>query len=324
MQHNSGEKLAFIVGHYKSGSTWLVHLLSLYPGIRGVSECHVFRYVKELQSLQLATEALFTGSAWGSGGVRGFPKFWLSELTRDVRARAGLAQGTAALQAADVPMSMFDLGLLGQWQLRRSLSNAAEGDAYCREFFEALIEAAKPEHYLIEKTPTNVFHMQDIVRVFPRAKLLSIHRDGRDVVLSDKHHLQRAYNTSQSFAQRVTKWREAMEVELASHSDFNIHPLSYEELQHHPEKTVAKLLDFLELPYDDKLIATLLAGASFESMSGGRSAGEENRKTFYRKGVVGDWKNSLTDKEIESFSELAGNMLVNLGYETSPSWRDWS
>ena len=39
----NGSKLGFIVGHYKSGSTWLINLLSLHPGIRGVSETHVFR-----------------------------------------------------------------------------------------------------------------------------------------------------------------------------------------------------------------------------------------------------------------------------------------
>jgi hypothetical protein len=29
--------LIFIVGHYKSGSTWLLNLLSLHPAISGVA-----------------------------------------------------------------------------------------------------------------------------------------------------------------------------------------------------------------------------------------------------------------------------------------------
>ena len=40
-------RLGFIVGHYKSGSTWLLNLLSLHPGIRGVGETHIFRFSEQ-------------------------------------------------------------------------------------------------------------------------------------------------------------------------------------------------------------------------------------------------------------------------------------
>jgi hypothetical protein len=33
-------RFVFIVGHYKSGSTWLLNMLSLHPEVRGVQETY--------------------------------------------------------------------------------------------------------------------------------------------------------------------------------------------------------------------------------------------------------------------------------------------
>ncbi len=40
--------------------------------------------------------------------------------------------------------------------------------------------------------------------------------------------------------------------------------------------------------------------------------------------MAGDWKNHLTDDELSTFSELAGDILVQLGYEKSADWKDWT
>ena len=39
-------------------------------------------------------------------------------------------------------------------------------------------------------------------------------------------------------------------------------------------------------------------------MTGGRKKGEEDKQSFYRKGISGDWKASLTEKEQSLFKEL--------------------
>ena len=41
------QHLAFILGHYKSGSTWLANLLCLHPDVMGLRETHVFRYSQD-------------------------------------------------------------------------------------------------------------------------------------------------------------------------------------------------------------------------------------------------------------------------------------
>lgn len=324
MTINDGEKLAFIVGHYKSGSTWLSHLLSLYPGVRGVRETHIFRYVQDHASLADATEELFTKSAWGSGGIKGFPRYWLGNCSRPLRVKMGIASGTASLSAQNVPTSLFDLGFINQFNLRKTLERSDDPDTFCRTFFSTLTARLKPTHYLIEKTPTNVFYVDSIKRIFPGCKLLSIHRDGRDVVISDAHHLQRTYNRSQAFSTRVEKWKSAMEAEAKMADRYEVKQLSYEELKSDPERLTSEILSYLGLPHNEDLVKQMVANASFKSMSGGRTAGVENTNTFFRKGVSGDWKTSLTPEEKREFSEIAGDYLVSLGYESSSDWENWN
>lgn len=55
----------------------------------------------------------------------------------------------------------------------------------------------------------------------------------------------------------------------------------------------------------------------------GRPHGQEDRSSFVRKGVSGDWRNAFSDEARALFADLAGDALVELGYESSPDWRDW-
>lgn len=53
---------------------------------------------------------------------------------------------------------------------------------------------------------------------------------------------------------------------------------------------------------------------SFDKMSGGRSKGEEDVTSHYRRGVAGDWKNHLDDTHIEKFRATFGDLVERLGY----------
>ena len=51
-----------------------------------------------------------------------------------------------------------------------------------------------------------------------------------------------------------------------------------------------------------------------------REAGEEDKNSFLRKGIAGDWKNHFTKEACETFDKYAGDTLVKLGYEKDNSW----
>lgn len=58
----------------------------------------------------------------------------------------------------------------------------------------------------------------------------------------------------------------------------------------------------------------------FSKETGGRKRGEEDRTSFRRKGVVGDWCRYFTEEHKVLFKQLAGDMLIRLGYEEDNAW----
>ena len=51
-----------------------------------------------------------------------------------------------------------------------------------------------------------------------------------------------------------------------------------------------------------------------------RSPGQENRSSFLRKGIAGDWKNYYNKEARVLFNYYAGDQLIKLGYEKDESW----
>lgn len=52
----------------------------------------------------------------------------------------------------------------------------------------------------------------------------------------------------------------------------------------------------------------------------GRLPGVEDKRSFMRKGVAGDWHNHFNHKACKMFDRLAGNELILLGYERDNQW----
>ena len=60
--------------------------------------------------------------------------------------------------------------------------------------------------------------------------------------------------------------------------------------------------------------------ASFEKLSKGRTRGQEDPTSFFRKGIAGDWRNVFTEEDKVLFKKEAGDLLIKLGYEEDLDW----
>jgi hypothetical protein len=98
--------------------------------------------------------------------------------------------------------------------------------------------------------------------------------------------------------------------------------VKYEDLLADGEATFAKALAtmFGEEADADK-VGMSVDKYSFARQSG-RSMGQEDRKSFLRKGGSGDWRNHFTREAAEAFEAKCGDMLRALGYESDDSWVD--
>ena len=312
----NGAGFAFIVGHRKSGSTWLLNLMSLHPDIRGLMETNLFHIGWAEPDPVQRTDRLFSQTPWSAGGTKALFKHHLLKLAAPVLKSTKPA---LALRKEERPATLPDLGLRDRAALRRDLCRTVPPEDYVHHFFHFQKDCLRPRRYLLEKSPRNVHNVEKIREIFPEAKLIVIYRDGRDVVTSDKFFTRDYGGKPFDFAEATRDWRDDMEAHLKHAERHPVFACSYEKLLGDGATVAKELFEFLDLPNDDGLIRDILERSSFRFYAG-RERGQEDRKRFYRKGIAGDWKNHFGDDDKRIFKEIAGDLLVRLQYEKDLSW----
>jgi hypothetical protein len=310
----NGDGFAFIVGHRKSGSTWLLNLMSLHPDIRGLMETNLFHIGWDEPDPVRRTERLFSQTPWSEGGTKALLKHHVLNLAAPILKRTKPA---LSLKKDERPATLPDLGLFDQAALRRELCRTTPPEEYVHRFFHFLKDRLRPRRYLLEKSPRNVQRVERIRGIFPESKLIVIYRDGRDVVTSDKFFTRDYGGKPFDFREATLAWRQDMEAHL-KHAN-RVFACAYEKLLGDGATVARELFQFMDLRHEAPLIQDLLERSSFRFYAG-RERGQEDRKRFYRKGIAGDWKNHFDDGEKRIFKEVAGDMLVRLDYEKDLNW----
>lgn len=162
-----------------------------------------------------------------------------------------------------------------------------------------------------EKTPYNLFFVREILEDFPNAQFIFITRDGRD---ASADYLQSAFGPTNIFCaaevwkmcqNAVKPWRE----KLDSSQWMDV---KYETLVREPEKILKQVCDFLGEKYDPAMLEfykTDLAkarGATKDHKPLGHATSDK---------YIGIHKNLLSLREQRIFAAVAGNELVEAGYE---------
>ena len=194
--------------------------------------------------------------------------------------------------------------------------------------------------------------MQEVGAVYPGARVIHIIRDGRDRTVSSMHRGWR--RASQGYLHRLSPeelargkalregrreptgaFTEEWLRQAARHwrllvgravedgpallgSDYT--EVRYEDLLVRPNEEVGRLLGFLGVDTEERLVESCVNSASFERLSRGRERGQEDPSSFYRKGVAGDWRNYFSEEDRRVFKEEAGELLIRLGYEDDLDW----
>ena len=114
-------------------------------------------------------------------------------------------------------------------------------------------------------------------------------------------------------------WAEFVEM---WHGVPNVIETSYEAVTRNTVKELIKIVKYIDPERlkdidPDKIVSDY----SFEKQSN-RKRGEEDVKSFIRKGIIGDWKNVFNREACQVFSHYAGDELICLNYEKDHSWAD--
>jgi len=113
-----------------------------------------------------------------------------------------------------------------------------------------------------------------------------------------------------SWADFVCKWYGHKNVIYVRYEDIYINTVS--ELQRVVKELTGKALSF-------EKAADIAEEFSFVRQSG-RQPGVEDKGSFLRKGVIGDWHKYFNQQARIAFDKYAGSELISLGYEDDRTW----
>ena len=202
----------------------------------------------------------------------------------------------------------------------------------------------KPWKHPAPKLRPHVFHM---MRLLPfdrvRNRTVYVMRDGRDAMVSrfydilHREPLQRVHAekflgcemTNDNLRELLPRFIEFLSTYQAGCADYKTHlthwlqhdyvTVRYEDLLEDTAGQLRRIVQELGREPDPARIETAVRKYDFESNSK-RNRGQEDKNSFLRKGVAGDWKNHFTPEAARVFDAYAGELLVDLGYEPDRSW----
>jgi hypothetical protein len=171
-----------------------------------------------------------------------------------------------------------------------------------------------------DSTPDHLLYIPQIKREIPRALVVHIIRDGRDVALSYvkqgwAHPFPWDKAEQLSVAGLFWEWIVGRGREYGRALGADYYELRYEDLIEKPHETLCALGEFLgqELDYD-KIQQTGIGSVSQPNTSfSADSPGAFN--------PVGRWEKKMTPEQVADFEALTGDFLQELGYPLSSATR---
>ncbi len=183
-------------------------------------------------------------------------------------------------------------------------------------------------------------------------KVICILRDGRDIMVSAYFHFLFENDRNPSFSVKnyrskmpfddyenveknmpefikymfngyAAKWNHSSwsQVVNASVDNSNVCIVKYEELLSDAPSAMDRAIRFVgKTPVSREKLQAVVDDFSFKKLTK-RKPGDENKKSFLRKGIAGDWKNYFNQESIDLFKKLAGAELIKAGYEKNMDWK---
>ena len=281
-------QLFFVSGAPKSGTTWLQRILDAHPEVVCSGEGH---FVEQI--------------------VRPLVK-----MKGDFNAKLAMdAERVFEGKPYYEPLGDAEVAPLARSLILHVMSKRAKG---------------REPKALGDKTPRYTHGLASLSSLFPKARFVNIVRHPYDVAVSMLHHAFRFGH--EDALQLGTQTHHTMVGNSASawlHAQHNVgefrkaHPgrllqIRYEDLKADGPEVMGKVFRFLSVSDKAEVVEAALSESSFEKLSG-RKAGEENPRSFFRKGVVGDWQGRLDDEALRIIGERCGDLMKREGFDQAAS-----
>lgn len=179
---------------------------------------------------------------------------------------------------------------------------------------------AKGKTRWVEKTPTHIHCLEQILGSYPDAKILLLIRDGRNVAVS----LRKRWG---DFERSVKRWVEDNRAGEPYWNHPRVMRLNYEQLVADFERQIKAIFEFIGEPFDDRLLkfskSEEQAPADNPEFDAEGAKPRELRGMQIGRGLYRAeqrWMTQMTDVEKALFKKLAGQMLIEYGYASDLGW----
>jgi hypothetical protein len=272
--------LFFIMGVPKSGTTWLQYLLNGHPDIWCSGEGGLTLLLEQFYRVVNEHNKYVTDKNKNIGTTN-YPLFRKEDLQTLLVAAFGL--------------------LLSHWEIDSTITCIGLKD------------------------PTLAKTIEVYAPLLPNAKFIHTIREGRDVIVSgwfnnlrrDEEATKKRWPTFQSFVEfGVGEWVSDIQKARSCGRAYpeRYFELRYEDLRRDPDTIIRQVLGFLGVDGSKSMVGRCRQAGEFKKLSKGRQRGQEDRNAFFRKGIIGDWKNHFDQECLEVFMQHGGDLLRDLGY----------
>ena len=289
-------RLAWIFGSSRSGSTWLLRMLSQLDRVVPIDDPHLGHHLGVWRPIPLAWATSKEPPKLGT--LADFKRqkrdYLFSDHYREhwVPALRGLIQARYEAQAAE---DIRDSGI--------------------------------EDPIVVVKEPGS--HAADtLIDLFPDSCLIFLLRDGRDVVdswldaYSDGSWAteEGAYPLSDEGRTALIRWQSSVWLHRTAvvQETFSRHPahrrlmVRYEELRSDPVPSLAGICRVLEIDVSEEELAGIASANSFARVP----VQEKGSGQEIRRAEPGGWAKTMSSKEIEAMHEILAEKLTELGYLT--------
>lgn len=271
--------LIFVVGNSRSGTTMMSRILARHSQIFSFHELHFF------------------GELWTPNEQHQAIAIEESEL---LMARLLCVQRDGYLTQGDPKAYLSEAQ-----EVIKSISASELTPAIVFKSF-LLYEAQKNNKIIpCDHTPGNVFFINEILDLYPEARIINMIRDPRDVLLSQKGKWKRRFLGATNIPLKeairakanyhpltISKlWNSAVDAGTKSSDREGVYSLKFETLLQEPEAKVREICTFLGLSFEPKLLEVPQVGSS--------TASDEPSKTGIDSSKAGNWlKGGLSKTEV--------------------------
>jgi hypothetical protein len=297
------DHLVWIFGSSRSGSTWLLRMLTDLDGVVGIDDPHLGHHLGVWRPLPLAWMAAAEPPSLTTLDElkRDKPSYFFSEQYRDAWAPALRELISARFEAQ-----------------RRDLAGS-NGDL-------------SPSTLIVKEPGSQAAGL--LLSLFPESKLVFLLRDGRDVVDSWMDAYRDGSWAVEEGAFPVARWgrlglirwlasvwlyrTHVVEEAFARHDPERRVAVRYEDLLSDPERALASICESLDIPSTPSRIAAAARRHAYERIP----VSERGSLRAVRSARPGGWRDNLSATERAALEQVLAQKLIELGYSVASSAGD--